>query len=53
MLVLTRKRDQTIVIGDDIRIVIVAIEGNQTKIGIEAPRHISVRREEVASEDRE
>lgn len=47
MLVLTRKIDQSIMIGDDVRIVIVDIRGDQVKIGIDAPRDISVHRQEV------
>lgn len=47
MLVLTRKVDQSIIIGDDIRIVIVDVRGDQVKIGIDAPRSVSVHREEV------
>jgi len=47
MLVLTRKVDQSIIIGDDIRIVIVDVRGDQVKLGIQAPKHISVHREEI------
>ena len=47
MLVLTRKVNQSIVIGDDVRIVVVAIERDQVKLGIEAPREVAVRRSEV------
>ena len=47
MLVLTRKRDESIFIGDDIRITVVDVRGDQVKIGIDAPRHVPVHREEV------
>lgn len=47
MLVLTRKVDQSIMIGDNIRIVVVDVRGDQVKIGIDAPREITVHREEV------
>lgn len=47
MLVLSRKRDETIVINDDIQITIVAIRGDKVRVGIEAPIHISVHRKEV------
>lgn len=47
MLVLTRRVDQCIIIGDDIKIMVVAIEENKVRIGIDAPRHISVHREEI------
>ncbi len=47
MLVLTRRLGEAITIGDEIRIVIVAIDGHQVKLGIEAPRHIEIYREEL------
>lgn len=47
MLVLTRKVGQTIVIADDIVVKIVGIDGDQIKIGIEAPRHIEIHRQEI------
>ena len=50
MLVLTRKPNQAIVIGDDIRIVIVSVDRDQVRIGIEAPREVSVHRAEVYQE---
>ncbi|MFY9780536.1 MAG: carbon storage regulator CsrA [Candidatus Baltobacteraceae bacterium] len=50
MLVLTRKLNQAIMIGDDVRIVIVAIDRDQVRIGIEAPRSVSVHRAEIYSE---
>lgn len=50
MLVLARKRDQSIMIGDDVEIVVVDIHGDQVKLGINAPRHIAVHRREVYEE---
>jgi len=47
MLVLSRQRDETIVIGDNIRITIVDVRGDKVRIGIDAPRDVSVHREEV------
>lgn len=47
MLVLTRKVDQSIMIGDHIRIMVVEVRGDQVKIGIEAPRHIMIHRQEI------
>jgi len=47
MLVLSRQKDQTIIIGDDIEITIVAIRGDKVSLGINAPRSIAVHRKEV------
>ena len=47
MLVLTRRLGESITIGDNIKIVIVDIDGNQVKLGIEAPRSIEIYREEL------
>lgn len=48
MLVLSRERDETIVIGDDIRITVVDIRGGKVRLGIEAPKDVPVHRKEVA-----
>jgi carbon storage regulator len=50
MLVLSRKSNQNIVIGDDIIIKVVRLEGDVVKIGIQAPASISVHRQEVYDE---
>lgn len=50
MLVLSRKLNQAIMIGDDVRIVVVSVDRDQVKLGIEAPREISVHRSEVYDE---
>jgi carbon storage regulator len=47
MLVLTRKFGEVIIIGDDIKIVILGIKGNQVRLGIEADKDISVHRLEI------
>ena len=47
MLVLTRKINQSIMIGDQIEITVLAVSGEKVRIGIEAPRDISVFRQEV------
>lgn len=47
MLVLTRKIDESIIIGNDITVSILEVKGNQVKLGIKAPKDISVNRSEV------
>lgn len=47
MLVLSRQRDESIIIGDNVVITIVDVRGDKVKLGIEAPREISVHRREV------
>ena len=47
MLILSRRRDEKIVIGDDIVISVVEVRGDIVKLGIEAPRNVKVYREEV------
>ena len=47
MLVLTRKSGQSIKIGDDISLTVLGVQGSQVRFGIEAPRDISVHREEI------
>lgn len=50
MLVLTRKTNQSIMIGDDIEVIVVDVKNNQVKLGIKAPRSITVHRAEVWEE---
>jgi carbon storage regulator len=50
MLVLSRKANQSIMIGSDIRILVVGIDRDQVKLGIEAPRHVPVHRFEIFAE---
>ncbi len=47
MLVLSRKKSQKIMIGDDISIMVIAIQGDQVRLGIAAPKEIPVHRQEV------
>lgn len=47
MLVLTRKADESIMIGDDIEVKLLDIKENQVKVGISAPKHVAVHRREV------
>ncbi len=51
MLVLTRKSGQALLLGDDIRVVVLGVEGSQVRLGIEAPQAVRVRRAETAAED--
>jgi carbon storage regulator len=50
MLVLSRKPNQSIMIGSDIRIVVVGLDRDQVKLGIEAPRDVPVHRFEIFAE---
>jgi carbon storage regulator len=50
MLVLSRKVNQSIMIGDAIRVIVVGLDGDQVKLGIEAPREVPVHRFEVFQE---
>ena len=47
MLVLNRRRDERIMIGDDIVVTIIDIRGDKVRVGIDAPRELQVHREEV------
>ena len=50
MLVLTRRRGEAIVVGDDVKIVVLEVNGDQVRLGVEAPRAVTVHREEVYQE---
>jgi len=50
MLVLSRKPNQSIMIGTDIRILVVGVDRDQVKLGIEAPRHVPIHRFEIFAE---
>ncbi|MEM7181321.1 MAG: carbon storage regulator CsrA [Spirochaetota bacterium] len=50
MLILSRKSNQSIVIGNDIELVVIEVRGDQVKLGIKAPKHISVFRKEIYEE---
>ena len=47
MLVLTRKTNESIIIGDEIAVSVLAVEGDQVRLGITAPREVSIHRREV------
>lgn len=53
MLVLTRKKDEAIVIGDDIEIIITEISEDKVKIGIKAPKHMKIFRKELLEQVKE
>ena len=52
MLVLSRRANQSIVIGQDIVVTVIEIRGDHVRLGIEAPREVTVHRDEVAAEIR-
>ena len=47
MLILTRRVGETLVIGDDVTITVLEVKGSQVRIGINAPKSVSVHREEI------
>lgn len=54
MLILTRKPQQTICIGDDITVKVLGVEGQSVRIGVQAPKHIPIDRQEIRDrKDRE
>ncbi len=47
MLILTRRVGESLMIGDDVNVTVLDIRGNQIRIGVDAPRHIAVHRQEI------
>lgn len=47
MLILTRRVNETLNIGDDVQVTVLGVKGNQVRIGINAPRDVAVHREEI------
>lgn len=47
MLILTRRVGETLMIGDEISVTILGVKGNQVRVGVNAPRDVSVHREEI------
>jgi carbon storage regulator len=52
MLILTRRAGETLRIGNDIEVTVMAVNGSQVRIGVKAPREIAVDREEIAERKR-
>jgi carbon storage regulator len=49
MLILTRRTGESLRIGDDVEVTVMAVNGSQVRIGIKAPRSVAVDREEIAA----
>lgn len=47
MLILTRRVGETLNIGDDVKVTVLGVAGNQVRIGVEAPKDVAVHREEI------
>lgn len=48
MLILTRRTGETLRIGEDVQVTVMSVNGSQVRIGIQAPRHVAVDRQEIA-----
>jgi carbon storage regulator len=47
MLILTRRVGETVMIGDEVTVTVLGVKGNQVRIGVNAPKNVSVHREEI------
>jgi len=47
MLILTRRVGETLMVGDEVTVTVLGVKGNQVRIGVNAPREVSVHREEI------
>lgn len=47
MLILTRRVGETLMIGDDVSVTVLGVKGNQVRVGVNAPKDVSVHREEI------
>jgi len=48
MLILTRREGESMLIGDEVTITVLRVKGNQVRLGVNAPKNVSVQREEIA-----
>ena len=47
MLILTRRVGETVMIGDEVTVTVLGVKGNQVRVGVNAPKHVAVHREEI------
>lgn len=47
MLILTRRTGETLMVGDEVTVTILGVKGNQVRVGVDAPKNVSVHREEI------
>jgi carbon storage regulator len=47
MLILTRRVGEALMVGDEVTVTVLGVKGNQVRIGVNAPKHVSVHREEI------
>lgn len=47
MLILTRRISESVIIGDNVKVTVLGVKGNQVRLGIDAPKDVSVHREEI------
>lgn len=47
MLILTRRPNESLMVGDEVKVTVLGIKGNQVRVGISAPRHVPVHRQEI------
>ena len=53
MLILTRKVGESLIIGDDVTVTVFGVKGNQVRIGVDAPRTVTVHRQEIYERNRD
>ena len=47
MLILTRRVGETLMVGDEVTVTVLGVKGNQVRLGVNAPKHVAVHREEI------